>query len=318
LEICTSYINELQDLYDAQGYGGPTHLWINIGAFSMLSMDPDYDKNSNWAVGAAKVILNGANGYEGLHPRCELFMEFSNELWNTAGLAFAQGSYLSARGVLRWGGGFDVISMYTLRSTYMCEDVRSVLGSTDRIKFVLGGWANNSGAHFKNSGNAQRCLGTAKFLDDPLNIWGKSVTPISHHDYFAIAPYPTVPGSYWTKAGPGGLTDDAAMYNGSTPYTAPDPSRAIDNFVAQINIASGQAGSFYYNAQIADHAAAMQALGKKLIQYEGGPDWPLFGSAYGHAITSSESNFLIGVLNSPQWGTAWAGYLKAWASNPGF
>jgi len=108
------------------------------------------------------------------------------------------------------------------------------------------------------------------------------------------------------------------MYNGSTPYTAPDPSRAIDNFVAQINIASGQAGSFYYNAQIADHAAAMQALGKKLIQYEGGPDWPLFGSAYGHAITSSESNFLIGVLNSPQWGTAWAGYLKAWASNPGF
>jgi len=319
LEISTSYINELQDIYEAQGFGGPTHLWINIGAFSMLSMDPDYDKNSNWASGAAQVILSGANGYKGLHPRCKLFMEFSNELWNLAGLAFAQGRYLSARGNFHWGGSdLDVISMYTLRSTYMCEDVRSVVGSTDRVKFVLGGWANNSGAHFKNSGNAQRCLGTARFLNDPLNIWGKSVPPISHHDYFAIAPYLTVPGSYWNKKGTEGFADDAAMYNGSTPYAAPDPSRAIDNFIAQLNIGSGQAGSFYYNAQVADHAAAMQALGKRLIQYEGGPDWPLFGSVYGHAITRPESDFLIGVLNGQQWAKTWMECLKAWSSNPGF
>ena len=323
LEIMTKLINELQAYYDLQGFGGPTHLWLNIGIMAMLSCDAklaepaDYVDSSNWAMGAANVILNGANGYAGLDRRCNLFVELSNELWNTAGVtAFAQTAMASNKANLRWGTT-EGISYMQLRAVYMTEDIKAATKNNPRVKFVMGGFANNSGAKWANSGNKRRVLGTAQFLNDPLNIWGPSVTPISHMDCFAIAPYVTTADGYWSKTGVGGFADDAAMFNGTSPYGKPDQAKAISNFIAQVNIPSGQAGSFYYNSQIADHAAALQALGKSLIQYEGGPDWPLIGQVGGHQITASETAFIAAATDSAAWAMNWISYFSKWAANPG-
>src|SRR5262249_38965371 len=98
LEICTALINEVNAMRPAQ----PVHMWINIPHLGLCSMDPDYAPSSNWGIQAVNTVLHGTNGFAGLASVAQLFIEYSNETWNSAGAAFSQTFYCAYRGYLRW------------------------------------------------------------------------------------------------------------------------------------------------------------------------------------------------------------------------
>lgn len=185
LEICVQFMRELNELASAQGKG-PIHMWVNIPQRGLLSMDDDYDSDSNAALGTVDVCLNGAGGYEGLPSDLYLLVELSNETWNTAGSGFSQALYSQRREALRWGGVGNSGTFHALRSCVMCEDIRAAFPSDmDRIKLVMAG----QGTAGTGGTNAHRINGNATLDADALFISLGGGDPIDYHDYFAWAAY---------------------------------------------------------------------------------------------------------------------------------
>jgi len=332
-EICVALVNEVNELALSQGKTNTTHLWLNIPHWGLSSMDPDYSAASNFAVKTMDVVLNGANGYPGLALPASVLLEDDNETWNTAGAAFTQALYLAARGVLRWPSTSslsDFASMAALRSTVMVRDVKAATGNTTRIRYVLAG----QGFLGYNSGtlNGLRCLGTASYLTDALVTGGNFGTPISNHDAFAHGTYFDAGDDthyYGPGKGIGTFTDDSAMYqglnntvNGGGNYSgAANQSQAIANFVAAVVGGGGQSCNYYCSVaspaagKDAEFAAAMVALGKKSITYEGGPDWISRQGANEYAgygpLSAGDAAFKRAVQNSAAWGTAQTNYFNA-------
>src|SRR5213079_1608370 len=88
-------------------------------------------------------------------------------------------------------------------------------------------------------------------------------------------------------------------------------------FVSAITHGPGQSINGYLNNSLtgltATYAAAMKALSKTAVNYEGGPDWAtaLGGKLAGvHTITSADSTFLVAVINSTQWRDAQVNYFN--------
>lgn len=300
LEIMTALINEVNALSSK-----PVHMWVNMPATGLTSMDPDYTTGSDYALNAVGVILNGANGFAGLTANAKLFVEYANETWNSSG-GFLATFYLARMGFLRWpaSGQTDYVDMYTLRSTIVMRALAAQYGLS-RIKRVLSGQGFvgfSVGSLNEARVNASSTAGQQGnfYLTDALaSGFG---APITNHDCFATATYFDNESAYYT----GQFITDSALYAGG----GAGQTTAITNFVNNVVSGSGQSVNGYLNNSLsgltATYATAMKALGKTAIDYEGGPNWntavggviPDGGS---HTITAADSTFLIAILNSTQW-----------------
>lgn len=314
LEIMTALVNELNEISEQ-----PIHMWLNIPHMALTTLDSDYSAESDWAKNAVDVVLNGANGYAGLTPAADLYVEYSNETWNFGGSGFLQTFYLCRRGQLRWGGSTtDSASMSSFRSTCVMRDIAAAFPGNTRVKRILGCQGSQG-----ISGNNLRINGSTNYLTDSDVVANGIGTPISNHDGICHATYFDAGDVYYSGSGTGSFTDDSAMYAGTSPYSSPDQSQAIANFVAQLvgssglhaqplnqftNPANPTAGLDY------GYANAMDALGKISIQYEGAPDcYTIAGASLwgGHVTTSADAAFIKAALNSKDLGDAYWNYLKA-------
>lgn len=304
LELMTALVNEVNALSVAQGINTPIHMWFNIPATGLNSMDPDYTTASDYAVKSVDVILNGANGYAGLTANAKLFVEYSNETWNSGG-GFLNTFYLARMGQLRWptSGGADYVDMYILRSTIIMRALTAAYGTT-RIKRVLAGagalgYVTSDLNEARVNASTTPGLAGNYYLTDALAAgFG---TPIQNHDVFATATYfdggATYYGAQWAT--------DSASYATGIPA---NQAAAITSFVNEVKSGTGQAVDAFLSNGLtgftATYAAALVALGKTSIMYEGGADWQTqIGqqNAIGTVLTAADSAFMVGALNSTQW-----------------
>jgi len=166
VELIVKLINEIDAMYVAQGFGGPTHLWLNVGAPALLSMDPDYSVASNPAIQSVYVALNGANGYAGLPARSGVLLEYNNETWNCCSASFTQAAYIARRGVVVNPVATPANYSYysAVRSAVMAQDVRGFFGSNTRIKLVQ---ATKACCGPTDTPSAGRINGSALYYVDP-------------------------------------------------------------------------------------------------------------------------------------------------------
>lgn len=278
-------------------------MWTNIPHLATSSMDPDYTTSSNWGINAVNVILNGANGYAGLSSSAKLFVEYSNETWNTGGgNAVSQTFYCAYRGFLRWpvSGKSDYSSMVALRSTVAMADIQaSAYYDASRVKFVLSG----QGTLGVSGLNAARIDGTTYFLSDPLNPWGAGVAPMVHHDYFAFAAYIVAQTAF----------DTANLANYTNQWSVADISNASAQeadcaayVVGLVSQASGgnETCDRYGQTLVPAYATKMASYGKAVVMYEGGwdRDITVLGSngtiAYQAGVIDGSTNVITGVSTS--------------------
>jgi hypothetical protein len=107
---------------------------------------------------------------------------------------------------------------------------------------------------------------------------------------------------------------DSSKYASGPPILQ---AAAIASFVFEVKSGTGQSIDSYLNDSLtgrtATYSAAMKALGKTAINYEGGPDWQTMAGGttpVGNTITAADSNFLLAVLDSTQWRDAQVGYFN--------
>ena len=224
-------INELNALSISQGITNPIHLWVNVPYRGLCSIDPDYSLGSNWAVNLVTTALNGSTlggvTYSGLTAAANIFVEYSNEIWNYGPSDFP-GNYLIHYGASRWypalyppGGNFE--DPHALRATCMSRDIKAAFPGNNRIKTIIGLQSADGFAAGSFHGNYDICFGSSTkghvgyyYTTDSTVVsesWG---TPISNVDAICIAAYLNASGTYWsTSSGTGTLTDDSARYNGT-------------------------------------------------------------------------------------------------------
>ena len=292
LEICTALINELNAMNPAR----PIHMWINISMMGLTSNDPDYNANSNLGVKTVDVILNGANGWPGLAPNIELYIENSNETWNTANNDFSQSYYGITKGWLRWPqSGFGDLSSYsTLKSSLTMDDILQAFPGNTRIKTILAG----QGSPGVGGGtiNDWRIDGTSFYANDPLvtgnpRLNGKK--PMEYpHSYFAFAGYMTAQASY--KSGRL-LTLQAQWIAAVGDPVAQEAACAllVADFANGTNGIGGETMFRYGGALLQAYSAKVAPMRKYIIMYEGGWDDAL------SAISSNASQFLaVGAFTS--------------------
>ena len=263
-EICTALVNELNAMKPVQ----PIHMWITIPHWAMLSMDPDYSEASNFATNTVDLILNGSSGYAGLNNRCNLFVEYSNETWNSAGTQFSQTPYLARRGNFRWPASTsgDYVSMVSLRSCLMCRDIQSAFPANQRIKLILAG----QGTQGIGPGtlNYLRAFGGSAnfFTNDALNP--RRAAAISYHHGFAWAGYvfndDSVPSNSLAQC-----TADFVAARGSPELIEAACAKYVGGIKSN---PSKETIDYYYKQRLPEFAAAMRKAGKWTCMYEGGWD----------------------------------------------
>ena len=335
LEIMVALVNEVNAMSVAQGINNPVNMWLTLPFTGLCTMDPDYSTSSDYALNAIDVILNPSStlrvsGYSALNSKCKLFLEYDNETWNTAG-GITGTPYLNRMGFLRWptSGTNDAVDMYILRSTLIMRAI-GVTSFASRIVRVLGGMG--VAGFSPTSLNFLRCFGSSTpgapgnfYTSDTLTVSGVWGTPISNHDAFCTATYFDPDDSYYNGSGTGSFTDDSAMFAGTSPYSSPNQTQAITNFVAKVKTGAGggQCIDDYLNNSLvghtADYAAAMHAIGKSAINYEGGTDWPasIGSTAASHTLTAADVTFVTAVINSTQWRDAQVNYFNRTAQLSG-
>lgn len=279
LEICTALVNEVNAMKPARTVG----MWMNIPHLGLCSMDPDFSGQSSWGIQAVNTVLNGANGYSGLTTSAQLFIEYSNETWNSGGSGFAQTYYLAYRGYLRWpaSGPADYASMTALRSVINVEDIKGSAYNNSRLRFVLAG----QGTLGVSGLNQYRIDGTSYFLKDTLNVWGAGVAPMAHHDYFAFAGYfvasPTFDTSYLAKY----AASWVASLGNSTGQEA--VCAAYVKGIVDPTLGGNETVDRYRLTLLPAYVSKMKTYGKAVIMYEGGWDHDIQPVTVGNIVTAT-------------------------------
>jgi len=204
--------------------------------------------------------------------------------------------------------------MYALRSTIVMRAITAMFGTT-RIKRILSGqgilgFIAGDLNEARVNGSTRPTAAGNYYLTDPLTVSGGFGKPIDNHDAFATATYFDAGLAYYSRQ----FVTDSANYASGNPASQ---ATAITSFVSAVTNGPGQSINGYLNNALtgltATYAAAMKALGKTAVNYEGGPDWPtaVGGNLAGvHAITSADSTFLVAVINSTQWRDAQVNYFN--------
>jgi hypothetical protein len=264
LEICTALVNEV----NAMAPRRLVHMWLNIPHLGLCSMDPDYSQQSSWGIQAVNVVLNGANGFAGLANSALLFVEYSNETWNAGGGAFSQTYYCAYRGFLRWpaSGSADYASFVALRSVINVEDIKASVYNSGRLKFVLAG----QGTLGVSGANAARIDGTPFFLNDKLNVWGPTVAPMVHHDYFAFGGY-FLPNASFDAANLATYANNWAANIGN-PAAQEAVCAAYVQGIVNPSLGGSETVDRYRLTLLPAYIAKMKSYNKSAIMYEGGWD----------------------------------------------
>jgi hypothetical protein len=220
------------------------------------------------------------------------YVEFSNEVWNTA---FTQNAYAYAQGKAMWPGASSEqnpgLNWYGMRVAQTCDIWKSAWGGdASRVVCVMG-------AQGANPWTATQALNCA--------LWtGNGNAPCSGHGIgaVAIAPYFGfgVP-SAWTSQSDGGL---ASLFASLTSQN--DPSIPVGGWIGQAlrNVAAYKPTLAPYNLP--------------LISYEGGQSFVSFP----HGMNSNNTpnaltNLYIAANRDPRMQAAYETYLKGWKSNGG-
>jgi hypothetical protein len=309
LEVCAKFMEELNALKG----GTPSHMWVNIPTRGMCSGDVNYAAASNYVNGMIDVLINPSStlrtpGWNALASNVNLYVEFSNETWNT-GFPFAV--YLARFGIQQFGGGgFNASQWSSWAAVRQVRDAKAAMPSyLSRIKFVLGGQGSN-GLGYPNDTR----------LNGDANYWtnaGGSASPLSEHDCFATA-------SYFDSYGSSGAWDAANISTMANAWNS-----HVGNAVQQeADCAAWLAGMLYtaqggsqtvqaYTSLITTYDTAVAAQGKIFINYEG--DWN-HATAPGHynwdggnwgGTASVISNFMFACKASQAWGTGSRVYYDA-------
>ena len=300
-EAGSALINELMEMTRSDGgVVGPIDLWTCVPHWALLSMDPDYSAASNPAIGMVDVMLNGSTvdgvTYAGLNSACKLYVEFSNETWNTAS-GFYASSYTMRLGFLRWGGAnADVSSMHSLRSMIMVQDV---LGASQafpraRLKFIMAGQGTLGVA----STNLARMDGSSYVLTDPLNVGG--VTPMSLHDYFAWAAYLVITGT-WETVNLAAIVASWVSHAGDAVAQEADCAAYVAGF-ENTGISGNETVYRYRDILLPAYAAGLTSRGKQTMMYEGGWDRSVTNGS------ADQNSFMAAVKKSRAWANKLVGF----------
>ncbi len=319
-ELCTAMVNELNAMSVAQGITTPIHMWVNCPSRGMVSIDPDYSSGSNWPVNFINTVINGSTvnskTWAGLTSAAGIFLEFSNEVWNT-GPADCPGFVLDNYALGRWypNGANNWKDAVALRATCMTRDVKQAFPSeaaNGRIRTLIGMQLVDGFTAGSFNSNYDICFGRLTndgvgylYMTDSAVVSGNWGRPIDNIDGVCPAAYQDPFDSYYSNAGAGGFADDVDLYNGTGAHTgAANPTLAVTHYVNAV-VAQSYAGYF-------DQYSAGLPAGKYCLQYEGGPDWPVEGGTYG--LTVPQGALLTAVQNSTQWRDAqisiWAEYVS--------
>jgi hypothetical protein len=297
LELCTALVNEVNEMTPVR----PVSMWLNIPHLALCSMDPDFSDEASWGIQSVKTILNGANGFAGLTSSAELLVEYSNETWNSGGSAFSQTYYLAYRGHLRWPtcGTADYASMAALRSVVNVEDIKGSRYASPRIRFVLAG----QGTLGASGMNQLRMDGTAHLLKDPLNVWGPTVPPMAHHDYFAFAGY-FLPSAKFDASNLAVLTAKWVAAAGN-PAMQEAVCAAYVNGIVDPAVGGSETVDRYSLELLPAYVSKLRRYGKSVIMYEGGWDRAIKPITFGNLVSASipyaigaidgQSNIISGV-----------------------
>lgn len=344
IEICVAMVNEINAMSIAQGIAGKVGLWLNVSSYALMPGDPDYTTASDFGLGMADVVTNPSStlrspGYSNLLHGAPFFDELGNEIWNFGMFTCA---YTERTQTLRWPGtspdnGVDMhgyrstLLARTIRASYPTSQIKSVLGLWGGAGCVSGGFGSNyelcNGNNTLSGGAIGNSPGYSYTTDIASSSWG---APLSNHDACAIATYfDPDDGYYDTGTGTGTFTDDSAMFNGTNNsgngggnYTgAANPTQANANFVSKVVNATSQGPSIYLNTILPQFTAVAKALGKTVINYEGGTDWTCVAgtkaTVAGYTLTAGDAVFSQAVIQSPQWATAQINYLNGAAALAG-
>ena len=187
-ELQAQMITELEAMIIAQGLQathGPINPWICIPGSGLLSIDPDYSSPDNYAVGAVGVMLNGNGGYAGIPSRCNLFVEFSNEVMN--GPTYPS-NYCSTYGWWRYGSAItweDTINGAMLRACNMVNDINTAFPGNSRIHHVITDFPNG----IVGSPRLFGTKGTTSYMNDADYPFGTSTYPVTHFYMYASQTY---------------------------------------------------------------------------------------------------------------------------------
>lgn len=285
LEVCTALVNELMQMTTS----GSIDMWVCIPHRGMISSDQDYAPSSNWPVNMVNTILNGANGYAGLDSRCKLYVEHSNETWNTG---FPHANFLKKIGYQRWpaSGPYDVSSYSTLRAVLSIEEIKAAFPGSPRIHYVLSGQGAVGPTHVVN---AYRLNGSVYFNSDTLNTW--RTDPMSHFDYFAWAGYFYNPDDGSSGSNSLGICTNAWLAASSA---GAKEAACATYVVGIVGTGTGETTSRYAGTLLPAYATAVAAKGKKTIMYEGGWDHGVEG------FTQGQNAFLAACKRSAAWAQA--------------
>jgi hypothetical protein len=319
LEVATKLINELNELSSRR-----IDMWVTIPHMGLLSSDvgwnsfitsADYSAASNFAVKTVDVILNGAGSWSGLNSNCKLYVEYSNETWNTAS-AWPQTPYNALKGYQRWGAAntslSDYSSMTSMQSYLMCKDIQAAFPGNSRIKYVLSGQGTQGIGG--STLNGLRVSGTAPVLADPLT---GGATPMSVHDFFAWAAYVYNDDSNATYSWD---TATAAWIAAGSDPVAKEAAFAL--YILGIKTYGGnETIDRYYGTLMPAYASAMAALGKKTIMYEGGWDHATGSGQSGWSPPATYTatqyrNFLLECKASQTWANTLVAAFDLFNSNP--
>jgi hypothetical protein len=206
------------------------------------------------------------------------YIEYSNEVWNTA---YAQHAYATAQGQAMWpsaGSGANYyLNWYGVRAAQTCDLWKAAWGAdASRVICVMGAQAGNP----ITATTSLNC-----------SLWaGVGNAPCSGHGIgtIAISPYLFVtPNSAWTSASDGGLTQLFAALDGSLS-----------------TVSAGEAA----------YKAALVSYNIPFIAYEGGQS--LTGIP-GYAAGSPMDNLFIAANRDPRMQAIYTSLFNDWKTNGG-
>lgn len=255
-------------------YGPRLRAWIELG------------------IQAVNVVLNGANGFAGLTKSAQLFIEYSNETWNSGGPAFAQTYYCAYRGYLRWpaSGTADYASMVSLRSVVNMEDIKKSVYNSSRLRFILAG----QGTLGISGLNSARIDGTNFYLTDSLNVWGPTIAPMTHHDLFAFAGY-FAPQASFDTANLANCTNNWVANTGNAAAQGVACAAYVAGIVNQ-TLGGSETVDRYRLTLLPAYVAKMKSYNKSVVMYEGGWDHNIAAVSAG-GFVSSTIPFASGVFD---------------------
>ncbi|NBO63269.1 MAG: right-handed parallel beta-helix repeat-containing protein [Acidobacteria bacterium] len=246
-----------------------------------------------------------------LAPQRQVYIEYSNEVWNSA---FPQGGEVEAKGALLFGNSGDPfirrLNAHGLRTAQICHIFKTRFGiQADRVTCVLGAQAANS-------------FTTTEAADCPLAVQsGQRTTPCrTDIDAVAIAPYF---GNYLDLPV---NTNELQNWSVNTLFNEIRLGGQLQDLYPNVatpcseNWPPQQTGSCSISALqeivpwISAHSQEANSRNLRLLAYEGGQHLVgVFGAQDNQAV----SNLFVEANRSPLMADVYTTYLNSWKSNGG-